>query len=197
MTEAEWITCTDPTPMLDVFWGKASQRKRRLLIVGLCRHTWKLISERGQRSVEVAERFADGHATAQELEQARWTADSNSVEEDGLHQQAELDGCLPRSLEDDELFLQQLDYRRDRLHAAMLAHTCTFPDEWLDRRELSAVGLCKIAADLVRCISGNPFHPVTIDPTWLACNESTIPKSALSIYQERTFDHLPILADAL
>jgi hypothetical protein len=52
-------------------------------------------------------------------------------------------------------------------------------------------------AILLRDVFGNPFRPVTIDPSWLAWNNSTIPNLAQGIYEERAFDRLPILADAL
>jgi hypothetical protein len=197
VTEAEWLACIDPELMLDFLWGKASKRKRRLLVVGLCRRVWDLLSEWGRTPVQVAERFADGHATAQELDEARWTADGNSVEEDGLYQQAESDRSLPRSPEDEELFLRELAYRRDRLTAAMLAHTSTFPDEWLEPRELFGRSWREKGAGLVRCVSGNPFRPVTLDPGILAWNGGTVPKLAQVIYDGRDFDQLPILADAL
>jgi hypothetical protein len=95
------------------------------------------------------------------------------------------------------LFLRELDHRGDRLDAAMLAHTSTFPDAWLERRELPGFGPWKNAAGLVRCVSGNPFRPVTIAPPWLSWNGATVPKMAQAIYDGRTFDRLPILADAL
>jgi hypothetical protein len=41
------------------------------------------------------------------------------------------------------------------------------------------------------------FRPVTLDPGWLAWNNATIRKLARSIYDERRFTDLPILADAL
>ncbi|HTU88816.1 MAG TPA: hypothetical protein VMF69_01855 [Gemmataceae bacterium] len=44
---------------------------------------------------------------------------------------------------------------------------------------------------------GNPFRSVTIDPAWLTWNDATIPKLAQAIYDERAFDRLPILAEAL
>ena len=52
-------------------------------------------------------------------------------------------------------------------------------------------------ARFLRDIFGNPFRPVSLDPTWLNWHDGTIRKLAQSIYDERAFDHLPILADAL
>lgn len=49
-------------------------------------------------------------------------------------------------------------------------------------------------ATLLRDLFGNPFRPVTIDPHWLATNVTTL---AQAIYDERAFDRMPILADAL
>ena len=51
-----------------------------------------------------------------------------------------------------------------------------------------------ISGSLVRDIFGNPFRPVTIDPRWLT---STVVDLASAIYEERAFDRMPILADAL
>jgi hypothetical protein len=47
---------------------------------------------------------------------------------------------------------------------------------------------------LLRDVFGNPFRPVSVDPRWLT---STVVTLAEGIYQERAFDRLPILADAL
>ena len=49
-------------------------------------------------------------------------------------------------------------------------------------------------ADRLRDIFGNPFRPVAVDPTWLT---STAVALARGIYDDRAFDRLPILADAL
>lgn len=51
--------------------------------------------------------------------------------------------------------------------------------------------------NILRDIFGNPFRPVTLDAAWLAWNNGTVVKLAQAIYDERAFDHLPILADAL
>ena len=42
-----------------------------------------------------------------------------------------------------------------------------------------------------------PFRPVWIKQPWLAWNDGTVRSIAQAIYDERTFERLPILADAL
>jgi hypothetical protein len=50
---------------------------------------------------------------------------------------------------------------------------------------------------LLRDIFGNPFQPVTIDSLWLGRNDQMVVKVANANYNDRAFDRLPILADAL
>jgi hypothetical protein len=52
-------------------------------------------------------------------------------------------------------------------------------------------------AALLRDLFGNPFRPVALDSAWLAWQGGTIPKLAQAIYDDRAFDRLPVLADAL
>jgi hypothetical protein len=52
---------------------------------------------------------------------------------------------------------------------------------------------CKVLRELV----GNPFRPVSVDPSWLVWHDGTILKVTQGIYDDRAFDRLPILADAL
>jgi len=47
---------------------------------------------------------------------------------------------------------------------------------------------------LIFDIIGNPFRPVTLDPTW---RTSTVTNLAQAIYNDLAFDRMPILADAL
>ena len=52
-------------------------------------------------------------------------------------------------------------------------------------------------ASWLRDVFGNPFRPVRVAPAWLAWSGGTVPKLAQAIHEERAFDRLPILADAL
>jgi hypothetical protein len=47
---------------------------------------------------------------------------------------------------------------------------------------------------LLRCVVGNPFQPMTFEPSW---RSETAVALASAIYAEHAFDRLPILADAL
>jgi len=46
----------------------------------------------------------------------------------------------------------------------------------------------------MRCVYGNPLRPITINLSWLT---STVVALAQAIYDDRAFDRMPILADAL
>jgi hypothetical protein len=47
---------------------------------------------------------------------------------------------------------------------------------------------------MLRCIFGNPFRPVAFDPSWRTADAIGL---ARGIYEDRAFDRLPLLADAL
>jgi hypothetical protein len=42
-----------------------------------------------------------------------------------------------------------------------------------------------------------PFRPVTLDQSWLSWNDGIVAKIAQGIYEDRAFDRMPILHDAL
>ena len=65
------------------------------------------------------------------------------------------------------------------------------PRRWLDDVEPPGV---PEQASLLRELIGNPFRPVTVNPAWLT---STVKQLAEAIYQEKAFDRMPILGDAL
>lgn len=71
MTEAEWMTCTEPGLMLESLRGQASDGKFRLFAVACCRRIWHLIADREcRKAVEAAEGHADGSVSDKTLERA-------------------------------------------------------------------------------------------------------------------------------
>jgi hypothetical protein len=52
----------------------------------------------------------------------------------------------------------------------------------------------KYQTKLLRDIFGNPFRPIALNPEWLT---PTVKQLANQIYEQRAFERMPILADAL
>jgi hypothetical protein len=71
-------------------------------------------------------------------------------------------------------------------------------EEWQQYHDEALGRISLQQCQLLRDIFGNPFRPLPrLNPSWLAAEGGTVPKLAASIYEERAFDRLPILADAL
>jgi hypothetical protein len=169
MMESEWLASNDPDAMLEHITGWTSERKLRLFACACCRRIWALLkTEQLRHAVETSERYADGRALLKELKAAR-------------------DAVWQRSGE------------------GLAAYTATHPRGAQTLKGLraaaSAAGgyLAERAgqADLLRDVTGNPFRTIEMNPAWLAWNGGTVRSMAQAIYDERTFEQLPILADAL
>lgn len=175
MTEQDWLACTDPTPMLDFLQDKASERKLRLFACAWCRCVWVSLTEKPFRdAVEVAERFADGSASKNDLAAARKTSGA-ALERCGLAGVAgpaySALGCAWSTT------------RMPVMSAAM------YPT-WVFNQEAEKQQQASMLRDLV----GNPFDSVPVDPSWLT---PAVVKLAQSIYDKRAFNRLLLLADAL
>jgi hypothetical protein len=51
--------------------------------------------------------------------------------------------------------------------------------------------------DLLRDLFGNPFRPATVEKPWLEWNDGCVARLARAIYEERKYQEMKILADAL
>jgi len=178
MTEAEWLTCADPEKMLTHLRRRKrrpSARKFRLFSVGCCRHSAAVMSHpANRRCLEVAERYADGLASEEErrksLRAASFAAAINAlVGADPAREAAHVAGDVP-------------------FYAANAVEARGGDREPVRRAEAAA--LCELLRDVV----GNPFRPPRLDPAW---RTGVAVGLAEAIYEERAFDRLPILADAL
>jgi hypothetical protein len=179
MTEEEWLACTDPARMLRSLQCKASGRLLRLFAVACCRHIWHLQDTDNREVVELGERLAEGYLVSADRVPVR---DGDSAED-----AAALGTLQPEAAEAADL---------SSAHASgAVGHTAAMAESFDDYvRSIRAER--QYQSDVLRCIFG-PFRPVAPNRVWLAWNDRTIPKLAQAIYDERAFDRLPILADAL
>ncbi len=178
MTRREWAACKDPAAMLLLLQdqGLHTERKARLFGCACCRRLVGLLPEEGRRAIEVVERYVDGLASREEVDAARraFTAGSGNPER-----------AFPTYLAMTYLMSKS---RHD-------------PARWISRGAAQAAGdqAAELAAqaDIIRCLFGSPPFRLAIRQEWLSFGDGTVTKMARGIYEERAFDRMPILADAL
>jgi hypothetical protein len=192
MTEAEWAACPDVPRML-AFLGasggrwKCGARKWRLFGCACCRRLWPLLDETNRRAVDVAERFADKRATLAELKAARQPAEGASLDPDYKPVVQLLSVNAPHAA--------SWAAHDARALVGLYTEHRTARGKY-DRSAEDAEGQAQ--RDLLQDLIGAlPFRPAATDPAWLHWNAGGIPKLAQAVYEERAFDRLPVLADAL
>jgi hypothetical protein len=180
LTEDEWLTYSLPGPLLALMHDWISPRKQILLA---CADAGPEIALHDPHYT-VAEKFVEGKATAAEL--------------------ASSQAALQREADEDPYFWDRFHnthadevFRRQHLLAVALGRENLVD---LDPGELPCHPFSPMAeggANLVREVIGNPFQPFVVDPAWLSWREGTVRILAQRIYDERTFELMPVLADAL
>ena len=179
MTETEWLTSLDPDELLKAAkkMKRLSARKARLYGCGCFRLVWDRIkSPAAQKAVEMAEARADLLISEQELEAHRYPAGAlNDVVSDWLAMSVQ-SLAIPKADPSVVAYAVRSSVENDVFRHA--------------RRGLPY----RPQADLVREVVGNPFRPIAFDPRWRTADVTQL---ARAIYDDRAFDRMPILADAL
>ena len=211
MTEAEWLTCTEPQNMMEFLGRKASNRKLRLFACGCCRRIWNLLSDvRSKRAVDLAEAFADELADQSSLESVtadlalipnRYYGTFGLIMREILHQPVEQEGV--------EALLDVLLDHDEWATGAILASYCAVVSPSLAPEvAVTTAAMARARPQfaemlraervsqsvMIRDIFCNPFRPISSHPSWLT---HTVISLAQGIYKDQAFDRLPILADAL
>jgi hypothetical protein len=164
--------------MLNWLHNKASPRKLRLFACACCHRIRPFLTDqRSRNAVVVAELYAEGKASDEELALARDEA-LQPVKNGSIGTSTHL--------------------------AARAAFYATRAPVRLAARNAAGmtVGLVPAfggqeQATLLRCIFGYVFVRRSIPVAWLAWNDGINSKLAQTIYERRAFRRLPILADAL
>ena len=188
LTEEEWNASNDSYPMLRPCRRiiRYHPRKGHLFAVACCLRIWHLFAdERSREAVAILDRYIEGLATEAQLRAAEKAAQA-------AHTDAfQVKGKVGASAEWAAQFAASSDGWQAASRASNFAYVAA-GDGLQPGPEHTA------QAHLLRCIFGPlPFRSVEIEPSWLIWNDGTIQKIARTIYEERAFDHLPVLADAL
>lgn len=206
MHPSEWTTCADTDPMFRLLQRrkqKPSARKQRLFACACCRRLWDSLDACCRHAVEVAEQYADGAATREELNDAHDDAMNRHRPRESKVNQLRRYANL-RVESKDPVVIAKMAWAavegacrpaqplpsKATFSAAQTALLASGDPEML-AREFAA------QADILRDIIGDPFAPVTVDGAWLQWNDGVVAKLARSIYVERAFERMPVLGDAL
>jgi hypothetical protein len=211
MTETEWLASADPEAMLALLKGRVSERKLRLFCCACCRRVLHLYhDERSRTTVEIIESYVEGRATAEGMSSA-YNAAQDVLNEmvgkvwDNYSIVSEA-GCTARNAagRKPEKAARETVLRA----AAALAAESVGPfpistpglvhhRTWRMKHQEAWHAACRELCAMLRDVVGNPFHAPEVSSYCLAWNDATVPRIAQAIYEERAFERLPILADAL
>jgi hypothetical protein len=190
VTEAEWLTCIDPKPLLAFLRGKASGRKLRLFACARCRRIWHQVGDaRFRKAIEMAEQVADGLATEADCQTASkqaialvgdWGREPGPLHLDGAARYAALAAAWAGTpgMEEDAAAMARMAEIEEAQETEMAKPQCS---AWA--MEVVAVR-DTWRADLLHDLFGNPFCPTTLDPVWLTSQDGAVQKLAQSIYND-------------
>lgn len=208
MTEAEWLLSEAPAPMTRFLRGKTSDRKLLLFACACCRTVWPSIPSLLQEAIRVAEEYADGRCTRAELGRAVGAA----------HRVRRKSNTLDRAAYDAARSTGDPAFVAERI-ASIVAYAAA-PDPSPSARvtivdgqsvweeiapnadrliwTASFASHLLLESSLLRDIIGPlPFRAINCAGAVLGWNDGPVVKLAQDIYNERAFDRLSILADAL
>ena len=183
MFEREWEESTNVRDLLNYLYHTRAvhqtgtgRRLLRLYGCASCRRVWHLVPDGAcRRAVELAEAYADGQAAKAVLRKALKAAAPFLHAGPGAVNRSAVQAVFYAAAPDALRVTQAGPFASAALHDGGTTDDGDF---------------CHRLRDMF----GNPFRPVGLDPAW---RTPTVTALAVGIYEQRAFDRMPILADAL
>ena len=197
MNELDWLAGADPLAMLDYLGEQVTERKLRLFACACVRRFWAdLRWPIPREAVAMAERFAEGTATIEEVETMRAQADGSAANAPELDQFAY--NAAAATLEEAAQDAARGAREAIRQHAVrMAAYETIYGENEIQVSADASDYESRRQVELLNELFGNPFRPVVIQPHWLAWEDGIVVSMAREIEEAQRFAELPYLADAL
>ena len=190
----KWPEGLNLQPLFHSLYGHISRRKQRLVAVAMCRRIVHLFpDERCRAALDIAERYADREvkrtdmASAHQAVQSAWRR---------------IGGVMFARREDGPRYaiqaLASLTHPTKRHFADRVADGCAAaagcedPDHYSQLHNAECIEQKRLLLDVLP-----PFTTSTEVKRWADHNSGTPTRIARRIYEDRGFERLPILADAL
>lgn len=193
LNENEWQNCSDPQAMLEFLKGRTSDRKAKLFAAAAFQLVGGLLQDKGQqRAIELLEQMAEGTATPESVRRGALGA-RRAIPRDGMQMKESVDDPYFVALMLYRSIVSSSHPRKDvllgRSANGAAAHAALAGSGVYDSEAVRAK-MCR----LLRDIFGNPFHAVGMDS---CCLTPPVISVAKTIYDQRRFERMPQLADAL
>jgi hypothetical protein len=204
MTEAEWLASTSPIEMLEFLGRSPTDRQWRRFGYCCCDGIRPLLTdERSRHAIDVADSFADGFASKDELETTRRGAREAVRYVAGLSYPSSYARNVAKRAAEAvaELVGKSVFKVAGSISTAVIEAASVAAGLEGAKRGVYA-SFCSAKQQSLRTehtrflhnIFGNPFRPVAFDAAW---RTSTAVMLARGMYESRDFSPMPILADAL
>lgn len=183
MTEAGWLLLKDSRTLLGFLREKGSSRKHRLFAVACCYRVRHLLTgDNSWPAVQVAEKQVE---VGEQYEIEMWLDEELADAQNSLEIVPPVGIPYPNAPAYYATWQNAPDAAESTAIASLEAIQYVKGD--IEAERASQVST-------IRDIFGNPFRPITLNPSWLT---STVHALANGIYNEKAFDRMPILGDAL
>lgn len=162
---------------------RQSRRKVGLFVCACYYHVWSQVALTDRPLIEALENHIEGTAAWQNVEEAYW---------EGIRQHRRIQRAKDERVGNVCFvsYFTPAEYLSNTIRlvneAARLTEKRNVPETQQAER--------RVQAQLIRDIFGNPFRPVALTPAWV---NPPAKQLTHTIYDDRAFDRLPILADAL
>lgn len=203
--EAVWAASDDFGALLAGLPEPVSHRKMRLLAVAFARTLLPRMKHPcSRRAVEIAEQYADGQSTSEDLVQV--FNEASLVYEDLWHFAGETRWAAGRVTKAKHAERAHADATRlaEEAFAAEAAAISADAPSDIVRRFSTGPDWCpapevanRTLSRLLREMVGDPFCPVSLDSAWLDAHAGLAKQVAEQAYDRKRFTDLPVIADVL
>jgi hypothetical protein len=211
MTEAEWPNCSNIGKLVDFLRNRTSTRKWRLFAHACCARLHHLCTDEFMKwSLSAIEMHADGQYRDQDLadlydQVGAW---GNNIEAPLRDREGVLHASTLSTVANAMLMAVKPEFTWSFLSGRRIstigslvyyAQSAIAGLAWEQTQNQEKTDAAKHAealfqASLIKELFGSSFPPPSVSPSWRTYDVRAL---AEAIYEERAFDRMPILADAL
>jgi hypothetical protein len=205
MSEQEWLNAGN----VDLVWSElvrtgVSERKLRLFAIAYFRSVFG--DYRGYSAEDIStceERFREFRLSFNQLVRQMWASiDDAERRVDGVADGERPPGIGGGCFGDYDLGYYVASFYAEAItgdivggfpEAVKIDYGCRILPKALPLIETDRAQRARMLVEVI----GNSFRPIAIDPLWLSWDDGTVRQLAERIYEERAFERMPTLGDAL